>query len=52
MSKGGKQKNTKNKGKHSKLMQRKKNKLRLTKEQRAARLKQVTEALKAARASI
>ncbi|MBQ4819275.1 hypothetical protein J8M14_04340 [Aquimarina sp. MMG016] len=39
MPKKGKEKNTHNKAKHAKLMQRKKNKLKKEKEERAARLK-------------
>ncbi len=39
MPKKGKEKNTQNKAKHAKLMQRKKNKLRKEKEARALRLK-------------
>jgi hypothetical protein len=46
MAKAGKQKNTKNKAKHSKLMERKKNKLREEKAQRIARLKAVVNAAK------
>ncbi|WP_172443306.1 MULTISPECIES: hypothetical protein [Nonlabens] len=45
MAKSGKQKNTKNKSKHSKLMERKKNKLRTEKEARAQRLKDLQKAL-------
>ncbi|GAA4278591.1 hypothetical protein [Aquimarina mytili] len=39
MAKKGKEKNTQNKAKHAKLMNRKKNKIRKEKEARAARLK-------------
>jgi len=39
MAKKGKEKNTQNKAKHTKLMNRKKNKLRKEKESRAERLK-------------
>lgn len=46
MAKAGKQKNTKNKAKHAKLMDRKKKKLREEKLQRAARLKAVVNAVK------
>lgn len=42
MAKSGAQKNTKNKAKHAKLMARKKNKLRQEKENRKARLKELT----------
>ncbi|WP_283640672.1 MULTISPECIES: hypothetical protein [Mesonia] len=41
MAKSGAQKNTKNKAKHSKLMARKKNKLRQEKENRKAKLKEL-----------
>ena len=41
MSKPGKEKNTKNKAKHSKLMVRKKNKLRLEKEATKTRKKEL-----------
>ena len=41
MPKKGKAKNTLNKAKHKKLMDRKKNKLRKEKELRAARLKEI-----------
>ncbi|MBF4983778.1 hypothetical protein FNJ87_05330 [Nonlabens mediterrranea] len=44
MAKAGKEKNTKNKSKHTKLMNRKKNKLRLEKETRAQRLKAIVKA--------
>ncbi len=44
MAKSGKEKNTKNKSKHSKLMNRKKNKLRNEKELRAERLKAIVKA--------
>jgi len=44
MSKTGKEKNTKNKSKHTKLMNRKKNKLRIEKETRAERLKAILKA--------
>ena len=46
MGKKGKEKNTKNKSKHSKLMARKKNKLRAEKEKRAMRLKAILDASK------
>jgi hypothetical protein len=46
MAKAGKQKNTKNKAKHTKLMDRKKNKLREEKALRVARLKAVVHAAK------
>ncbi|SHI32612.1 hypothetical protein SAMN04488096_101131 [Mesonia phycicola] len=42
MAKSGSEKNTKNKAKHTKLMNRKKNKLREEKENRKARLKELT----------
>jgi hypothetical protein len=51
MAKAGKEKNTKNKGKHSKLMDRKKNKLRNQKETRAQRLKEIVKAAKAQKES-
>ena len=41
MAKKGQEKNTKNKAKHNKLMQRKKNKLKSEKELRAERLKAI-----------
>ncbi|MFT4831559.1 MAG: hypothetical protein ACI815_001208 [Psychroserpens sp.] len=41
MAKKGTEKNTKNKAKHTKLMNRKKNKLKEEKEHRAARLKEI-----------
>lgn len=44
MAKTGKEKNTKNKSKHTKLMNRKKNKLRTEKELRADRLKAIIKA--------
>ncbi len=44
MAKAGKEKNTKNKSKHTKLMNRKKNKLRQEKEARALRLKAIVKA--------
>ncbi|MGJ8684712.1 MAG: hypothetical protein ACSHWW_08815 [Nonlabens sp.] len=44
MAKAGKQKNTKNKGKHTKLMTRKKNKLRAEKDARTERLKEIVKA--------
>ena len=44
MAKAGKQKNTKNKGKHTKLMTRKKNKLRTEKDARTERLKEIVKA--------
>jgi len=43
MTKKGKEKNTQNKAKHAKLMNRKKNKLRKEKEARAARLKELVQ---------
>ncbi|WP_167571900.1 hypothetical protein [Aquimarina algiphila] len=43
MAKKGKEKNTQNKAKHAKLMNRKKNKLRKEKEARAERLKALTQ---------
>lgn len=42
MAKKGKEKNTKNKAKHSKLLARKKNKQKAQKEERVARLKEIT----------
>ncbi|WP_194852264.1 hypothetical protein [Nonlabens antarcticus] len=51
MAKAGKQKNTKNKSKHSKLMDRKKNKLRAEKELRTQRLKEIIKASKAHKVS-
>lgn len=44
MAKAGKEKNTKNKSKHTKLMNRKKNKLRSEKELRAEKLKAIVKA--------
>lgn len=44
MAKAGKEKNTKNKSKHTKLMNRKKNKLRSEKDLRVARLKEIVKA--------
>ena len=41
MAKSGSEKNTKNKAKHTKLMNRKKNKIRQEKENRKARLKEL-----------
>lgn len=41
MPKKGKEKNTKNKAKHAKVMERKKNKLKTEKEIRKRRLKQI-----------
>jgi hypothetical protein len=41
MAKQGREKNTKNKAKHSKLMARKKNKLKTDKENRSERLKAI-----------
>jgi hypothetical protein len=41
MAKQGREKNTKNKAKHSKLMARKKNKLKTDKEKRSERLKAI-----------
>jgi hypothetical protein len=41
MAKKGKEKNTRNKAKHSKLMDRKKNKLRKEEETRKEKLKQI-----------
>jgi hypothetical protein len=52
MAKTGKEKNTKNKGKHSKLMDRKKNKLRDQKELRKLRLKEIVQAAKARKESL
>lgn len=49
MSKKGKQKNTVNKAKHSKLMQRKKNKLRVEKEATIARKKAIMQKANAAK---
>ena len=43
MPKKGKEKNTQNKAKHAKLMNRKKNKLRKEKEARATRLKSIVQ---------
>ncbi len=43
MAKKGKEKNTQNKAKHAKLMQRKKNKARKEKEARVERLKALTQ---------
>jgi len=45
MTKKGKEKNTKNKAKHIKLMNRKKNKLRSEKELRKERLKEIVKKL-------
>ena len=47
MAKKGKEKNTQNKAKHSKLMNRKKNKLRKEKELRAERLKAIVQKMNA-----
>jgi hypothetical protein len=49
MSKKGKEKNTKNKAKHTKLMSRKINKLRDKKEQRKMRLKEIIQKAKEAK---
>tara|TARA_R110002051_G_C8538091_1_gene470674 strand:+ start:486 stop:650 length:165 start_codon:yes stop_codon:yes gene_type:complete len=49
MAKKGTEKNTKNKAKHTKLMNRKKNKLKEEKEQRAARLKEIVQKSKEAK---
>jgi hypothetical protein len=46
MAKSGSEKNTKNKAKHTKLMNRKKNKLRQEKVDRKARLKELTAKMK------
>jgi hypothetical protein len=46
MSKKGKEKNTKNKAKHTKLMSRKINKLRDEKQQRKMRLKEIIQKAK------
>ncbi|PZW40623.1 MULTISPECIES: hypothetical protein [Mesonia] len=46
MAKSGSEKNTKNKAKHTKLMNRKKNKLRQEKADRKARLKELTAKMK------
>ncbi|MBW2961364.1 hypothetical protein [Mesonia aestuariivivens] len=46
MAKSGAQKNTKNKAKHAKLMDRKKNKLRQEKENRKSKLKELTAKMK------
>ncbi|QXP54713.1 hypothetical protein H0I25_11510 [Cellulophaga sp. HaHa_2_95] len=46
MSKKGKEKNTKNKAKHTKLMNRKINKLRDEKEARKQRLKEIQQSAK------
>jgi hypothetical protein len=51
MAKTGREKNTKNKSKHSKLMDRKKNKLRDQKELRKLRLKEIVQASKAQKES-
>jgi hypothetical protein len=51
MAKTGREKNTKNKSKHSKLMDRKKNKLRDQKELRKQRLKEIVQASKAQKES-
>lgn len=47
MSKKGKEKNTKNKAKHSNLMHRKKNKLRETKKLTNQRLKEINKKINA-----
>lgn len=47
MAKKGKEKNTKNKAQHSKLMNRKNSKLKEEKAQRAARLKEIIQKSKA-----
>lgn len=47
MSKKGQAKNTKNKAKHSKLMNRKKNKLRLEKNNAKERLKELNQRINA-----
>ncbi len=52
MAKKGTEKNTKNKAQHTKLMNRKKNKLREEKEQRAARLKEIVQKSKEAKKSM
>jgi len=46
MAKSGSEKNTKNKAKHTKLMNRKKNKAREEKEARKAKLKHLVEKMK------
>lgn len=46
MAKKGKEKNTKNKAKHSRLMTQKKNKAKAKKEARVARLKEIINAKK------
>ncbi len=46
MAKKGKEKNTRNKAKHSKLMDRKKNKLRKEQEMRKEKLKQIIQLAK------
>jgi hypothetical protein len=46
MAKKGKEKNTKNKAKHARLMAQKKNKLHTEKEERKARLKEIIEKAK------
>jgi len=46
MAKKGREKNTKNKAKHAKLVARKKNKLKLEKETRKQRLKSIIEKAK------
>ena len=46
MAKKGKEKNTKNKAKHSKLMDRKKNKLKKEADTRKERLKEILKAAK------
>ncbi|MEJ1221792.1 hypothetical protein [Sediminicola sp. 1XM1-17] len=46
MAKKGTEKNTKNKAKHTKLMNRKKNKLKEEKEHRKARLKEIIQKFK------
>ncbi|MEB8328979.1 hypothetical protein OO009_06395 [Flavobacteriaceae bacterium KMM 6897] len=52
MAKKGAEKNTKNKAMHTKLMNRKKNKLKEEKEQRAARLKEILQKSKEAKDSL
>ena len=49
MSKKGKEKNTQNKAKHAKLMNRKKNKLRKEKELKAERLKAIVKKMNASK---
>lgn len=46
MAKSGSEKNTKNKAKHTKLMNRKKNKARKEKEARKTKLKELVEKMK------